>query len=564
MDAEETRGTGGPAGTPRAVAGGPAAPDDMPLAGWGMPGRGHPVPDHAMRWLRGRLSLGPVTPGELPTAQTVPVPPSRLPDPARRALEAAVGAEHVRTDGPSRAGHAAGKSYLDLVRVRAGSLPAAPDAVVLPAGAGQVAAVLAACAAHGVAVVPFGGGTSVVGGVAPLRGRHASVVAVDLRRMRRLLSVDPVSRLATFEAGVRGPDLEAQLAPHGLTLGHLPQSFEHASLGGFVATRSAGQASSGFGRIEDLVVALQLCTPAGPWRLGRGAASAAGPDLRMLAVGSEGALGIITEVTVRVRPRAEHRHYEGRLVRSWAAGLELARRLVQDGVPPDVVRLSDPEETGVSLRLAAGGARGAALRGYARARSGRGPCLLILGWEGDARRVRARRAAARPALAGSIRLGRSAGDRWRRGRFDGPYQRDALLDAGVLVETLETSALWSGLPGVHAAVRQAIAGVLPGAVVMCHLSHLYPHGASLYFTVLAAADPADPAAQWSRAKRAAGDTLVAAGATITHHHATGTDHLPWLGAEIGELGIAVLRSAKQVLDPQGICNPGKLIPDAGS
>jgi alkyldihydroxyacetonephosphate synthase len=488
------------------------------------------------------------------------VPVSRLPAETLAALAEVVGVPNVQTDAGIRALHAGGKSYLDLLRRRAGDFADAPDAVVLPDTAEQVGALLSTCAAHDVAVVPFGGGTSVVGGVEPLRGSHRAVITLDLRRLDRLLEVDPVSGLATFEPGVRGPVAERLLAAHGLTLGHLPQSFEYATLGGFVATRSAGQASSGYGRIDELVVALTLQTPAGPWRLGRGAASAAGPDLRALAVGSEGTLGVLTELTVRVRPQPAHRHYEGRLVGSFPAGLDLLRTLAQGGQLPDVVRLSDPEETAVSLRMSAGGLTGQAVRGYARARAGASPCLLILGWEGTAPGIRARRRAARAALAGTVPLGRAAGEQWRRGRFDGPYLRDDLMDLGVLVETLETSASWSALPRVHQAIRAALDTALPGAVVMTHVSHLYPHGASLYVTVLAAADPAAPAAQWTAAKTAATDALVGAGATVTHHHATGVDHLPWMRAEIGALGVDVLRAVKGVLDPTGILNPGKLIP----
>ncbi|MGH3743622.1 MAG: FAD-binding oxidoreductase, partial [Mycobacteriales bacterium] len=458
----------------------------------------------------------------------------------------------VRTDDEARVVRAGGKSYLDLLRARAGDTSHAPDAVVLPADENEVAAVLAACAAHRVAVVPFGGGTSVVGGVDPVP--LEAVVSLDLRRMDALLHVDETSLTATFQPGVRGPDAEALLRPYGLHLGHLPQSFEQATIGGFVATRSAGQASTGHGRIDDMVVALTLVTPAGTLRLGRGAKSAAGPDLRALVVGSEGVFGVITEVTLRVRRLPTETRYEGYLVRGFAAGRDLLRSLEQEGLAPDVARLSDPDETAVQLTLAGGGAKGALTKAYVRARAGREACLLILGWED---RVAARRAMAKPALARAVSLGQGAGRTWLHGRYDGPYLRDDLMDAGVLVETLETSASWSDLDRVHADVRAALTRSLGRCVVMCHVSHLYPHGASLYFTVLAKATGAD---QWRRAKVAAGDAIVAAGATITHHHAVGADHRPWMGDEVGDLGLAVLRAVKATLDPDGICNPGTLLP----
>jgi alkyldihydroxyacetonephosphate synthase len=406
----------------------------------------------------------------------------------------------------------------------------------------------------------------VVGGVAPLRGRHAAVVALDLRRLDRLVSVDRESLTAVFEPGVRGPAAEALLAEHGLTLGHLPQSFEHASLGGYAATRSAGQASTGYGRFDELVTAVEVRTPAGPLRVGRGAASAAGPDLLGLLLGSEGAFGVVTSVTVRVRPVPTTRRYEGMFFRSWQEGCAALREMEQGGTAPDVARLSDPDETRVQLALAgSGGLKGRLGTAVLAARGYRGGCLAVLGWEGDAETVAARRrATVRVAKRhGGFPVGTSVGERWRSGRFDGPYLRDDLLDAGVLVETLETSATWAELHRTRDAVRAALHSALSSTppVVMCHVSHLYRHGASLYFTVLARQDSADPEGQWQRAKDAASAAIVQAGATITHHHAVGVDHRAQMPAEVGELGVQVLRAVKAVLDPAGVLNPGKLIPE---
>lgn len=537
-----------------------AVVDDMAHAGWGDPARRTGLPPHAAAWLAEHVGTGvPSTP--VPLADVV-ARPSALPVDARDALQDAVGVAHVRVDHAARVRHAAGRSYLDLVRLRRGEADDAPDAVVLPASAAEVAAVLAACVRTGTAVVPFGGGTSVVGGVAGLRGRHAAVVALDLRRMDRLVAVDPVSRTAVFEPGVRGPAAEEALAAHGLTLGHLPQSFEHATLGGYAATRSAGQASTGYGRFDDLVVGLVVQTPAGELRLGRGAASAAGPSLLGLLLGSEGAYGVVTEVTVRVRPLPEVRRHEGAFFRSWAEGVDALRALEQAGVAPDVARLSDPDETRVQLALSGAGRL---TRAVLRARGA--TCLAVLGWDGTAASVGARRAAAREVLAqhGVQWAGTGVGARWEHGRFDGPYLRDDLLDAGVLVETLETSATWSRLHEVHGAVRAALAGALAGTppVVMCHVSHLYPHGASLYFTVLARQSETDPVGQWQRAKAAATRALVATGATVTHHHAVGVDHRDAMPDEVGALGVEVLRAVKAVLDPAGVLNPGKLVAPAG-
>ncbi|MHB8961499.1 MAG: FAD-binding oxidoreductase [Candidatus Limnocylindrales bacterium] len=532
---------------------------DLSPTGWGDPARRTGLPAHAGAFLRDELGEAQPTPAGAPP----PLTPSALPEPTAAALRAVVGAEHVLVDDDARLVRAAGRSYLDLLRLRGSQTLDAPDAVVLPGTAAEVAGVLRACADAGLAVVPFGGGTSVVGGVTPLRGRFRAVVSLDLRRMDRLVGVDEQSRTATFEPGVRGPDAERLLAAYGLTLGHFPQSYEHASLGGYAATRSAGQASTGYGRFDELVVAVELMTPAGPLRLGRGAATAAGPDLLGLVLGSEGVLGVVTSVTVRVRPVPAVKRYEGVFFRSWAEGCAALREMEQERVAPDVARLSDPDETRAQLALAGtGGLKGRLGRGVLRARGYKGGCLAVFGWEGTESGVAARRKASLSVAGrhGAFVVGTSVGDRWEHGRYDGPYLREELLDAGYLVETLETSATWSRLDATHAAVRTALGEALPRSIVMCHVSHLYAHGASLYFTVLTARSTDDPIAQWQRAKDSACAAIVATGATITHHHAVGTDHRDWMTDEVGALGVEVLRAVKATLDPTGVLNPGKLIP----
>ena len=513
---------------------------DMVHAGWGDPGRRTGLPPAALAWLQSRVGSGsPTRPVPL---EEVAVPASRLSGAQLEALRA-TGAT-VLVDDAARALRAAGRSYLDLLSLRSGTFTA-PDAVVLPS-ATQVGAVLAACAASGVAVVPFGGGTSVVGGVAPLAGPHPAVVSLDLRHLDRLVSLSEEDLTATFEPGLRGSAAEALLNARGYTLGHFPQSYEHATIGGYAATRSAGQASTGYGRFDANVLGLTVETPSGPLTLGRGAATAAGPGLLQLFVGSEGLFGVITSVTLRVRRLPAVTRYDAWLVRSWEDGVAQLRRLEQGGVVPDVARLSDVDETSVNLRLSAP----RAVQVLARGR-----CLLVLGWEGSAESVSTRRRAS--SVRGIPLPG--AGAKWEHGRYAGPYLRDDLLDAGFLVETLETSASWSSLLATWAAVRTALTGALGSCVVMCHVSHLYTQGASLYFTVLAAAGD-EPAAQWQRAKDAASAALIATGATITHHHAVGTDHRPWMTDEVGPLGVSVLRAVKDLLDPAGVLNPGKLIP----
>ncbi|GAA0511898.1 alkyldihydroxyacetonephosphate synthase [Saccharopolyspora subtropica] len=522
-----------------------------------------PLSPHALRWLRQRIGLAETTTPAVP-ASLVEAPASALPDAARAELADLIGEQHVRTDAAARLGRAGGMSYTDLVRRRSSAEFAVPDAVLLPADPELVQRVLEVCVRHDVAVVPFGGGTSVVGGVDALRGGKTAVVALDLARLDRLVLLDPGSRIAVLQAGMRAAEAESLLAAQGFTLGHFPQSFERATIGGFAATRSAGQASAGYGRFEDMVEGVRLATPVGEWRIGVAPASAAGPDLRQLAIGSEGALGVITEVALRVRPAPAYSRYEAVVVDGWQAGLDAVRALAQGRVLADVTRLSDVEETAVQFELA-GSTKARALRTLLRASGVRQPCLLVLGWDAASRdELRRRRAAAARALRGfrAVRLGRPVGESWRAHRFSGPRQRDALLDRGVCVETLETAAHWSGLSELRSAVRTALHRSLRvdgrAPVVMCHVSHAYETGASLYFTVLAARDEQDPIGQWRRAKHAACDAIAGRG-TITHHHAVGADHLPWLGAEIGDVGTAVLAAAKDAVDPTGILNPGKLI-----
>ncbi|MFR9730927.1 FAD-binding oxidoreductase [Saccharopolyspora sp. MS10] len=540
--------------------------------GWTASGAGAaPLSAHALRWLSTRLGLGGETTPAAPPS-LLEVPASALPEPARAELGELLGEHQVRTDDTARLGRAGGLSYVDLVRRRDGADLAVPDAVLLPADPGQVQRVLEVCARHDVAVVPFGGGTSVVGGVAALRGDKPAVVALDLARLDRLVSVDPVSRLVVLQAGVRAPEAESELAAHGFTLGHFPQSFERATIGGFAATRSAGQASAGYGRFGDMVEGVRVATPAGEWRLGSGPASAAGPDLRQLAIGGEGALGVITEVALRVRPKPAELRCEALVLDGWQAAADAVRALAQHRVLADVTRLSDVDETTAQLELA-GGVKSRALRTLLLGSRIDEPCLLVLGWEASsAAELKQRRAATLRALGGfrALRLGPRGGEAWQANRFAGPRQRDALLDLGVCVETLETATCWSRLSELRSAVRAALVRELERdgqpPIVMCHLAHAYETGASLHFTVLAARSAQDPVGQWERAKAAATEAITQrvpghelGRGTLTHQHAVGTEHRPWLESEIGAIGTSVLAAVKGAVDPTGILNPGKLI-----
>lgn len=552
--------------------------------GWGVDGHDAPLPRPAAALLRDELGVGGARAAPVALGQ-VALDEPKLGAAAKTQLATAAGGdEYVRDDHPTRVAHAAGRSYPDLIRLRAGRDLAAPDAVVYPGDHEQVAAVLAVCAQQQIAVIPFGGGTSVVGGVEATRGPFAAAISLDLARLTGLHALDAHSQLATFGAGTLGPEVERLLAASGHTLGHFPQSFEFSTVGGWAATRSAGQASTGYGRIDELVVALRAATPSGELTTLPVPATAAGPDLRELLLGSEGALGVITEVTLRIRPRPAEQRFDAYALPGFAAGTEALRELEQAGAAPDVARLSDEEETRISLALASNPAATRLLRAYmtARARHSRHrraqsrgrsdraasglSCMTILGFDGDPGDIATRRKRARRILRrhGAVALGPAPGAAWARGRFHGAYLRDELMSRGALVETLETATTWTALTRTHGEIREALCDALAQrgtpAVVMCHVSHLYPTGASLYFTFLARRQPGEELAQWQAAKQAASEAITSAGATISHHHAVGRDHAAYLPAEVGALGIAALQAVKARVDPVGIMNPGKLIP----
>ncbi|HTU80104.1 MAG TPA: FAD-binding oxidoreductase [Solirubrobacteraceae bacterium] len=547
--------------------GGAGVPQAPRMRWWGWGDAAHPtaLPGHALAFLRETVGLAPRARPPVALAN-VRLGSSTLGEVTLARLRSILGVDGVRDEHAERVLHAAGKGYPDLVRMRAGEPEGAPDAVLYPAGHEQLRALFELCAQRSLALVPFGGGTSVVGGVAPLRGEHAGVLALDTSRMAGVLELDAQSATVTVGAGTRAPALERHLAARGLTLGHFPQSFEYVSLGGCAATRSAGQASSGYGAIERLVLGLRLAAPAAELELKALPASAAGPDLRQLVVGSEGTLGVISELSLRVRPAPRERVYEGVFFEDFAAGVQTLRALAREHALAEVVRLSDRQETRVSLALAGLGAvKGRLGRAYLALRGMRAGCLAILGFEGAGEELacRRRRALSLVRDGGGLAVGRSPGEAWLRGRFSAPYLRDELLTHGVMVETLETACQWSELPRLHRSVGAAIAGALdrcgtPG-LVMCHVSHVYDSGASLYFTLIARQREGDEIGQWRAVKDAAGEAILAGAGTITHHHGVGRDHAPWLAREIGEGGVAALAALKAELDPAGIMNPGKLL-----
>ncbi|OBJ88002.1 flavoprotein [Mycobacterium gordonae] len=521
---------------------------------WGDPAAAKPLSDGIRGLLKQVVGLQDSDEAELQPDE-VKLRPCALSQADQDGLAKIVGAEYFRTADRDRLLRAGGKSTPDMLRRKDRGVQDAPDAVLLPGDDDTVLEILRYCSDHGIAVVPFGGGTNVTGGLDPTRGQFSAVISLDLRRFDQLHSLDAVSGLAELGGGVTGPEAERLLGEQGFSLGHFPQSFEYATIGGFAATRSSGQDSAGYGRFNDMIMGLRMVTPVGIWDLGRVAASAAGPDLRQLAIGSEGTLGVITKVRLRVHPVPETTRYEAWSFPDFATGVAALRAITQTGTGPTVVRLSDEAETGVNL----------ATHETIGENQNTGGCLGLTLFEGTKEHAESRHAETRALLeaSGGTSLGEGPAKTWEHGRFSAPYLRDSMLAAGALCETLETATDWSNIPALKAAVTEALTSSLAEsgtpALVMCHVSHVYPTGASLYFTVVAG-QRGNPVEQWWAAKKAACDAIMATGGTITHHHAVGADHRAWMRDEVGDLGVQLLRAAKATLDPAGILNPGKLIP----
>lgn len=519
--------------------------------GWGDPDLARELP-LAVRALLPTVIGRVQRPEAAVSLSDVRLAPSALTPEDREALVAVVGESYVTTDDEARIRHSGGRSTIDLVHRRA-SDQQAPDAVASPAGHDEVLALLRLAAELSIGVVPFGGGTSVVGALDPERGSNRAVIALDLRRLTGMLHLDEVSGEARFLAGTTGPEAERLLAERGFELGHYPQSFLYATLGGFASARSSGQNSAGNGRFDAMVTAVRTATPTGEVVLGGAPGTAAGPDLMRVFLGAEGILGVITELSLRVHRLPETRVYQGWTFPDFQTGVDALRRVAQLGTGPTVIRLSDETETGIGL--AQHGKIGKALS--------KG-CSAVTVFEGEPEVAASRHALTEQVLtaAGGRATGEAPAEEWAKGRFGAPYLRDALLDHGVFCETLETAAVWAEVPRLKTAVTEALRAGFDEhdakSLVMCHISHIYPTGAALYFTIIGNLK-GDVLAQWDAIKSRVNDVILANGATISHHHGVGRDHAPWLAKEIGDGGMRILRALKAELDPAGIMNPGALI-----
>ncbi len=527
--------------------------------GWGDDTIEYPLPEGATAFLAARVGAGRPAQAVPQETAIAAVPASRLPPHAL-----------ISTDAAVRLRHACGQSLPDWVAMRSGRFAAFPDGVAYPIHEADVRTLLRYGSETGTCLIPYGGGTSVVGHINPLPG-DPPALTIDLSRMNRLIRFDETSQLATFEAGISGPDLEAMLRARGCTLGHFPQSFEYSTLGGWIATRSSGQQSLGYGRIERLFAGGRVESPAGSLVLPPFPASAAGPDLREWFLGSEGRFGILTEATMRVTAVPQREDFHGVFFPAWEQGLAVARAIIQARLPLVMLRLSTPVETETTLALA-GHERliGALERLLAVRGASNGKVMLLIGFAGrDALVKTARHEALDIAGAhGGIHAGTLFGNQWHKSRFKTPYLRNTLWDRGYATDTLETANSWSKIESTVDAIENALHGALSGdgerVHVFTHLSHLYPYGSSIYTTYLfrLGETPEETLDRWGRLKRAASDAIVAQGGTISHQHGVGTDHLPWMEGEKSSLGIDLLRRAGQGFDPHGIMNPGKLIPGA--
>jgi len=522
--------------------------------GWGNVNTDYPVPPSALDYLRKRLgSLDPI------------------PDSAKESVLSAVTESHlpahplVDSSAEARLTHARGQSMRDWVDLRYGRANTFPDGVAFPETDEDVRGLLKYARDAGARVIPYGGGTSVVGHINPLQS-DAPVLTLSLEKMTRLTDLDETSRLAAFQAGVAGPQLEEQLKARGYTLGHFPQSFEYSTLGGWIATRSSGQQSYHYGRIEQLFAGGILETPRGRLEIKPVPASAAGPDVREMALGSEGRLGVITQAKVRVRRLPEAEGFFGAFFKSWEQGSDAVREIVQNELPVSMLRLSNPLETETTLILSGKSWVGMADRGLRMIGYSDTRCLLVYAVTGSTRlfnRTR-REVAALCRKHGGLFVGSVVGHTWEKNRFLAPYLRNTLWEKGVAIDTLETALPWSQVPEASVAIPKSIMDAIAKhneqVLAFTHLSHVYRDGASVYTTFLfrRTADPDELLARWQDMKQDASLTIQKFGGTISHQHGVGTDHASYLPAEKGALGMDALRAICKSFDPDGMMNPGKL------
>lgn len=522
--------------------------------GWGNVNTDYPVPATALEYLTGVLGKPELIPDAGREQVLSRAPKSRLPSHPL-----------VDTSLDVRLTHARGQSMQDWVDLRYGRADTFPDGVAFPGNDDEVRSLLKFTRDAKARVIPYGGGTSVVGHITPPKS-DAPVLTLSLEKMTSLLDLDETSRLATFQAGVAGPQLEEQLKARGFTLGHFPQSFEYSTLGGWIVTRSSGQQSYRYGKIEGLFAGGVMETPRGRLVMKPVPASAAGPDVREMVLGSEGRLGVMTQAQVRVRKLPEMEAFFGVFFPSWEQGSQAVREIVQDECPVSMLRLSNPIETQTTLILSGKSWLGMADRGLRTIGYGDDRCLLIFGVSGSQRSYHRtlRDVKAHCRRFGGLFVGTVVGHTWQKSRFITPYLRNTLWDLGIAIDTLETALPWSQVQEASRMIPRSIVEAFEKhrqkVLSFSHLSHVYRDGASIYTTFLfrRTVDPEELLERWHTAKNDASLVIQKYGGTISHQHGVGMDHAPYLPAEKGTLGMDAIGALCRSFDPEGIMNPGKL------
>ncbi len=543
--------------------------------GWGVEGVGfhyHDKPAFApfVRFAVG-LDLDTAAPVEPPAFESISVSPSVAPPELVSVLAAIVGEDRVTDDDLERVVHTYGKSLRDLVRIRANRIERSPDLVVYPGSEDEVQRVVDAVVAANAVLIPFGGGSNIAGSLEPLPQETRPVVSLDMGRLRRVLEIDEDSGLARIEAGALGPDLEAQLAERGWTLGHFPDSFTHSTLGGWVATRSSGMQSDKYGDIADIVRGLHVARPGGMLVLRPLPSTSTGPSLREMILGSEGRLGVITEVTVQVHRVPEKRDIYAYFFRDWESGLKAMQAIAESDAAPSVTRISDARESAFSLstsKESRGFSKFAqnALMGLLKRRGWNLDeiCLSFIGYEGAAEHAKRQKSLVDAIVKkhGGIGVGKGPGVLYDQKKFDTPYLRDFLLDRGAAGDVSETAAPWSRLKplydGVVAAANRAFEQIGIKGWIMCHLSHSYHSGACLYFTFSFVFGD-DPLGEYDVVKSAVQQAFIDNGGTLSHHHAVGLEHAPWMEQDVSKAGVELLGDLFSAADPTSALNPGKIL-----
>jgi alkyldihydroxyacetonephosphate synthase len=502
------------------------------------------------------------------------IPTPMINDQVLAELTDAVGADNVVQDDLDRIVHTYGKSARDLLRIRVGDIPRVPDVVVYPGDEAEVQLIVDRAVAADAVIIPYGGGSNISGSLHAPEDETRPVISLDLGRLSQVIEIDQESGLARVQAGVQGPDLEEQLTARGWTMGHYPDSFTHSTLGGWVATRSSGMQSDKYGDISDIARGMRVVMPGKVLEVRPLPHTSTGPSVREMVLGSEGRLGVITEVTVQVHRIPEIRLILGYLFPSWEAGLAAMHDISISDAHPSITRVSDAKETTFSFATRKKSSRisvsSLISKGLMKVLQRRGwkldeVCLSFIGYEGGKAHVARQKAIVKDIVGrhGGIVVGKGPGELYDQKKFDTPYIRDFLLDRGAIGDVSETAAPWSKLmllyTNVMAAAEKVYAHLGVSGWIMCHLSHSYHSGACLYFTFAFKHDGVDPLGQYEQLKNAIQQTFVDSAGTLSHHHAVGTEHAAWLEQDISAPGVHMIDGLFTAMDPGRNFNPGKII-----